>query len=103
LEESQQRRLKDFKPDQKCFFDLYLDLQSRRDSLQDLTQVFDGAFNLMTAGIHTTSYTLSWATFLILASPSVLAKIKAELLPFNKENFDTDKIQNLPYLVCFST
>lgn len=102
MEEAEQRRLNGVKPGQKCFFDLYLDLQGRKDSLQNLTQVFDGAFNLMTAGIHTTSYSLSWATFRILSSPSVLAKVRAELQPFNKENFDTDAIQSLPYLVCLA-
>lgn len=56
----------------------------------------------MTAGIHTTAYTLSWATFKILNSPSVLAKVQAELEMAKgviRDEFDPKAIQTLPYLV----
>lgn len=102
LEETQHRKRSGIVPPRKSYFDLYLEIDSRKDTLPNVAQAFDGAFNFMTAGIHTTAYTLSWATFNILNSPSVLAKVQAELEIAKgviRDEFDPKAIQTLPYLV----
>ena len=102
LEEAQHRKQSGNPPTRKSYFDLYLEIDSRKDTIQNVAQVFDGAFNFMTAGIHTTAYTLSWATFNILSSPSVLVKVQSELDEAKvaiRDDFDPKAIQNLPYLV----
>ncbi|KAJ5749530.1 Cytochrome P450 E-class group I [Penicillium manginii] len=101
LEEAQHRKQSGNTPSRKSYFDLYLEIDSRKDTIQNVADVFDGAFNFMTAGIHTTAYTLSWATFNILSSPSVLVKIQSELDEAKvaiRDDFDPKAIQNLPYL-----
>ncbi|KAJ5950556.1 Cytochrome P450 E-class group I [Penicillium vulpinum] len=101
LAEAQHRKLSGNVPARKSYFDLYLEIDSRKDSLPNVAEVFDGAFNFMTAGIHTTAYTLSWATFNIINSPSVLAKVQSELDEAKeaiRDDFDPKLIQNLPYL-----
>ncbi|OQE41255.1 hypothetical protein PENCOP_c005G06048 [Penicillium coprophilum] len=101
LVEAQHRKLSGNVPARKSYFDLYLEIDSRKDSLPNVAEVFDGAFNFMTAGIHTTAYTLSWATFNILNSPSVLARVQSELDGAKesiRDVFDPKSIQNLPYL-----
>lgn len=102
LEEAKHRKRSGNSPTRKSYFDLYLELDNRKDTTQNVAQVFDGAFNFMTAGIHTTAYTLSWATFNILSSPSVLAKVQSELDEAKaviRDDFNPKAIQNLPYLV----
>jgi len=102
LVEAQHRKRSGNTPARKCYFDLYLEMDSRKDSIPNVAQVFDGAFNFMTAGIHTTAYTLSWATVNILSSPSVLARVQSELdeaKEFIRDNFDPKAIEKLPYLV----
>ncbi|KAJ5715324.1 Cytochrome P450 E-class group I [Penicillium malachiteum] len=101
LEEAQHRKLSGTAPARKSYFDLYLEIDSRKATLPNVAEVFDGAFNFMTAGIHTTAYTLSWATFNILNSPFVLAKLQAELDEVKvaiRDEFDPKIIQSLPYL-----
>lgn len=76
-------------------------MKSHSDSLHNFTHVFDGAFNFMTAGIHTTTYTLACVTFNILRFPSVLSKVQAELQEvrlWSKSDCRTE-LRDLPYLV----
>ena len=56
----------------------------------------------VTAGIDTTAYALSVATFYILHTPGVLLKLREELLrvPTSEEGrFEWKNVQNLPYMV----
>ncbi|RAL15190.1 cytochrome P450 [Aspergillus homomorphus CBS 101889] len=58
-------------------------------------------FNFIAGGSDTTAYTTACAVHYLLASPTALAKLQAELdaaAPFIRDNFDHNKIASLPYL-----
>lgn len=65
-------------------------------------QLIDEALVFVAAGTDSTSYTLACATFYILHTPGVIAKLREELLrvPVREEGrYDWKDVQNLPYMV----
>ena len=83
-------------------FDLLLEPDERGVRRQSREQLIDEAFLFITARVDTTAYTISCATFYILRTPGVLAKLREELLrvPVTEEGmFEWKHVQNLPYMV----
>ena len=100
------RRAKGIYTDDKkraVMFDLLLKPDDKRGFKPlNLEQLIDEAFLFLVAGIDTTSYALSCATFHILHTPGVLTKLREELLRVSgreKGRFEWKHVQNLPYLV----
>lgn len=89
--------------DRTVMFDLLLESNSEKDFQRlSLEQLIDEALIFITAGTDTTAYALSCATFRILHTPGVLAKLQEELgrVPLGKEGrFEWKYVQNLPYMV----
>ena len=82
-------------------FDLMLESNNKKERL-DMEQLIDEAFIFVAAGIDTTGYTLSCATFYILHTSEVMAKLREELLQVSTREdgrFEWKNVQNLPYLV----
>lgn len=70
--------------------------------LKDIVSPVADAYNLLAAGMDTTSYNLSCATFFLLDSPHCLSRLQNELAQAgitSLDSMDLKKIQNLPYLV----
>ncbi|KAF6227938.1 hypothetical protein HO133_007666 [Letharia lupina] len=88
--------------DRTVMFDLLLESNSEKDFQRlSLEQLIDEALIFITAGTDTTAYALSCATFRILHTPGVLAKLQEELgrVPLGKEGrFEWKYVQNLPYM-----
>lgn len=86
----------------KRFFDISLDVHSSSDpKLKDIVSPVADAYNLLAAGMDTTSYNLSCATFFLLDSPHCLSRLQNELAQAgitSLDSMDLKKIQNLPYL-----
>lgn len=90
--------------DRTVMFDLLLESNGQK-GFQHLSreQLIDEALVFVIAGTDTTGLTLSAATFYILHTPGVLAKLREELLrvPGSEEGrFEWKEVQNLPYMVC---
>lgn len=71
-------------------------------NIRDIVSPVADAYNLLAAGMDTTSYTLSCATFYLLESPQCANRLQQELAGAglsSPELLDLKKIQNLPYLV----
>ena len=85
-------------------FDLLLEDNLRKGHHHlNLEQLIDEALIFLTAGIDTTSYGLSAATFYILHTPAVLQKLQEELCSVPRDEggrFEWRSVQNLPYMVC---
>ena len=82
-------------------FDLLLEHNNEK-GFQRLNrkQLIEEAISYVTAGIDTTAYALSVATFYILRTPRVLAKLREELTPISEEGrFEWKNVQALPYIV----
>ena len=91
--------------EQPVMLDLLLEPNKNKDSPSpslSLKQLIDVASIFLVAGSDTTAYTLSCATFYILSTPGVLAKLREELarVPVRENGrFEWKHVQNLPYLV----
>ena len=86
-----------------AMFDLLLESNGEKGSQRlDWEQLIDEAFVFISAGIDTTGYTLSCATFYILHTPGVMAKLREELLrvPVPEDGrFEWKYVQNMPYVL----
>ena len=72
------------------------------ESDKTISRLKDEAAIVVGAGTLTTSWALSVATYHLLASPRILAKLKAELrstIPEPNANVDLPALERLPYLV----
>ena len=89
--------------DRTIMFDLLLESNVQK-GFQRLNQeqLIDEALIFVTAGADTTAYALSCATFYILHTPGVMAKLREELVRVpirEKGRFEGRHVQNLPYMV----
>ena len=86
-----------------AIFDLLLESNGEKGSQHlDSEQLIDEAFLFLGAGIDTTNITLSYATFYILHTPGVMARLREELLqvPVPEDGrFEWKYVQNMSYLV----
>ncbi|KAJ5192836.1 elymoclavine monooxygenase [Penicillium cf. viridicatum] len=102
FEKARENRKKGVEASPKRFFDLCLDVHSSSDmNIRDIVSPVADSYNLLAAGMDTTSYTLSCATFYILESPDCTKRLRNELSDAglsDSESLDLKKIQNLPYL-----
>lgn len=89
--------------EQTVMFDLLLESNSEKGFKRlSREQLVDDAFIFVFAGTDTTAYALSCATFYILYTPGVLAKLREELMRVptrEKGKFEWKDVQNLPYMV----
>jgi len=72
------------------------------ESDKTISRLTDEAAIVVGAGTLTTSWALSVATYHLLASPRILAKLKAELrsaIPDSNASFPLPVLEKLPYLV----
>ena len=71
--------------------------------LPKMEELIDEAFVFLTAGVHTTAYTLAHATYYLLSNGDALEKLRAELADVPRDlkgNFKWKHLSILPYLVC---
>ena len=87
----------------RTVFDLLLESGlGMEGSHQNIDELVDEAFLLLFAGSDTTAYTLSCATYYILAHKDCLVKLRKELEIIPKGGIDAqdwNRIGRLPYLV----
>ena len=85
-------------------FDLLLDPGSEKDfRVPGMEYLIDEAFLFLAAGVDTTAYVLSYATYYLLSEKGILEKLRAELDDVPRDpngNFEWRHLSNLPYLVC---
>ncbi|RDW75369.1 trichodiene oxygenase-2 [Coleophoma cylindrospora] len=84
----------------ETFFDLIVKSRRKTGDVLSSTLIFNDVFNYIVAGMESSSYVLSFATYFILTNPDAKAKLEKELLearPFIR-NLDHRKLMTLPYL-----
>lgn len=72
------------------------------DSQKTIHRLREEAFQLVGAGIITTAWTLSVATYYLLASPRILRRLKEDLasaMPDPNTSVPLEVLEQLPYLV----
>ncbi|KKK12917.1 hypothetical protein P175DRAFT_0528276 [Aspergillus ochraceoroseus IBT 24754] len=99
-QEAQTQKMKGITPDRRGYFDLILDMD-HCDRVKHIPNPLKDPFDLLIAGVGTTSHVLSCASFYILNDPNVLRRLREELdaeNPFANKTPDINHIRALPYL-----